>query len=376
MGDDYLQVQLVVTIRGFVPANGGTVTLVCLDPPNESGTGAANNDGLLKNLPPAIVFTPGGPVTQYITAKVGQKAGDNYKVTATGGTIPKTVETKKQLTVWRRLWVELDQMAMPTETVADGFDPNLKGIKWSYPHAIPSPEPDDFDVLFQPQKPDISVLTSAMVKACIDVREATPAIITSWGLTSRETTPFVHNTTNTLDGPTTVGNPSRDVTVNNASFWCIQGVGAYEDTENADWDWNTSAEIGDEPTRGVAKPNAGIFLVFQEAIRDYAKSGKYRFNYDPVTKEVSYPILDTNKPLEYYITLPCKRNADELNKLVTFHEVLHFFGFYDKDALSYDPNIDGEIMTKYWFFTEIVPPSVLTLSPAQIARIQSKDYPH
>jgi hypothetical protein len=383
--NDYRNVDVIVTIGGTVPVGGGVVTLVCIDPENASGTGAANYDGtgIFNGASTvSIGFAHGGPMTQTVTATVGTHAGDNYSILALPSSGEPYVESEEVLTVWRRLWVELDQMAMPDENnPAHGFDPNNKRNgqgQWNY--TAPNPEPNDFDVLFQPSKPDISVLTTAMTAACIDVREATPAIITSWGLVPRETTPFVRNTTNYSNHAVPIGNASRDVIVNDVSFWCIQGVGAYEADTNWDWDWNPPA-TKEEPIQGVAKAQNGIFLLFQEAIRDYAKSG-WRDAYIGPLPQTSSNWYN----LDYHTIEECRRSASEINQIATFHEVLHFFGFGDKktnkeqllpdNSNLYDPAVDGEIMTHEWFYTVTVSPEVLILVPGQIVQIQSYGYPH
>ena len=110
--NDYRNVNVIVTIGGVVPTGGGMVTLVCIDPENASGTGAANYDGInifnsMSTV--SIELTHGGPKTQIVTATVGTHAGDNYGVLA----IPssgKPYAESETLTVWRRLWVEIDQM--------------------------------------------------------------------------------------------------------------------------------------------------------------------------------------------------------------------------------------------------------------------------
>jgi hypothetical protein len=81
-------------------------------------------------------------------------------------------EQTELLTVWRTLWMELDQMATPTATAADGLALANQGTgegNWDY--TAPTDEPTNFDVLAQPAKPDISLLTTAMMAACIEVKE-------------------------------------------------------------------------------------------------------------------------------------------------------------------------------------------------------------
>jgi len=274
--------------------------------------------------------------------------------------------------------MELNQMATPTATIADGFDPVKQGNgngQWNY--AAPTPEPVDFDVLFQPPKPDISLLTTAMLDACIVVKEATPTIIASWGLTSRETTPFVHNLPGYVNhdnyDPTdeddkialdqaelaahaeaniearNISRQSRDITKNTPVFWCIQGVGAYEYRVN--WDHDSPTSIG---LCGMALHQIeslfhvmehASFLVFNETIRDLVST-------DP---EVI-------------------RTVSEMNQLVTFHEVLHFFEFIDFGQPGYDFFADGLIMGKGWYKSALLW-GYTTLDPRQIQKIQKQLYP-
>ena len=368
-------VDVIVTVGGTLPSGGGTVTLVCIDPPNEyDGTYDDNNsDTFYFVTSQTLTFMP-GQFVKTTEVSVGQNAGNNYIIEATANNCyPNQVVESEKLTVWRRLWVECDRMEMPTEGDTDGFLTVNKGNgqgQWNY--TAPTPEPDDFDMLFQPDKPDISVLTSAMVAACITVQEVTNKEFTGWSITSRPETPFVHNLASSFDGPT-IGNPSRDVNVNNVSFWCIQAVGAYEDKVGDDWDWNYPSLKG-EATLGIAYHEQfynAVLLIFQETIRDFAKSGFRKVWIGPEN-----PTNDDILNKANYRDDTCHRNADELNTLTTFHEMLHFFGFYDETDPWYNPAVDAEIMTHDWIFTETVSSSVLTLSPAQIARIQSKDYPH
>jgi len=115
-------VDVVVTIGGVIPAEGATVTLACMDPPNASGTGVANFDGTgIFNgaSSKSITFSNGGPMTQTVTATLGTHAGDNYRVLALPASVaphPSTGEPygkSEILTVWRRLWVECDAMPYP-----------------------------------------------------------------------------------------------------------------------------------------------------------------------------------------------------------------------------------------------------------------------
>ena len=105
-----------------------------------------------------------------------------------------------------------------------------------------------------------------------------------------------------------------------------------------------------------AASSAGVFLIFNETIRDWVNTATNPSN-------------------------GVKRSASELHYLVAFHEILHFFDFNDYRIIgnlnpAYDPDADGDIMRNYWLLTPTIPLSVLTLSPAQIRKIQKKDYLH
>ena len=134
---DYRNVDVVVTVEGLLPVNGGVVVLDCLDPPNASNTGAANYDGTsifhlgtssfailtFYNLAPFCPIPP-----QTITTKVGSHAGDNYIIAATADNgKPDNVVKSEILTVWRRLWVECDFVKVI-------IDPDIPPIP------LPSPE--------------------------------------------------------------------------------------------------------------------------------------------------------------------------------------------------------------------------------------------
>ena len=128
--EDFRKVDVVVTIGGILPSNGGTVTLVCMDPPNASGTGAANNDSIGTGIffgasTKTISFFSGVSMTQTVTASVGTYAGDNYIIEATPSS-GEPLKESKQLTVWRRLWVESDTMQNAAGQLA-GY-PQISGL--------------------------------------------------------------------------------------------------------------------------------------------------------------------------------------------------------------------------------------------------------
>jgi len=170
------------------------------------------------------------------------------------------------LTVWRTLWVELDQMEAP-----DSLIPEYAGMS-------------------QPPKPDISLVKDAMEAACVDVREATPAIIESWGINSRETVTFV----DVLEGYA-ISEDCRDITLAQVTneFWLVHGIGACKNNQN-DFGLLWSS-----------------FFVFTESIREATSM---------------YPSVYSGG-----FTGQIART--------TYHEIMHLFGFfdvYDVDALFHE----------------------------------------
>ena len=153
----YRNVDVIVTVEGLLPTlnqGGGTVTLVCLDPANASGTGAANYDGtnIFYGTSTSYSLTfysnydynydgDNNKMTQKILAIVGDNAGDNYKIKATANNgnpnngIPNQIVHSETLTVWRRLWVECDFVKY--------WDEEFNGsniIIGDDPISLPSPE--------------------------------------------------------------------------------------------------------------------------------------------------------------------------------------------------------------------------------------------
>ena len=272
------------------------------------------------------------------------------------------------LTTWRTLWMELDRMKVPgyrTGPYYDGFDPakeyagsttdsNGNAITGLWATYQISNEPDDFDMAFQPPKPDISLLTTAMTAACITVREVTQGADgttnTTWitgdsaSTNPNEwdnTTPFVHNLSHsTNDVAVSIGNESRDVNINEEAFWCVQAVGGYESEIASDGDSNEeNYKYG-----GATNNNTAMFLVFNEAIRDRIQRNGNGF-------------------------VAAARNETEFRQLVAYHEALHMFGFADNIT-------DGPIMVSGWITASTLSLEVTTLSDAQIKKVQERDYPH
>jgi hypothetical protein len=211
--------------------------------------------------------------------------------------------------------------------------------------------------LAQPSKPDISLLTTAMAAACIEVKEVSQDpenwswIVDDTNSTNigawDETIPFVHNLANdNIATVTDIGKLSRDVNVNLPEFWTIQLIGGYEAEVNKDFDTpdangNYRSTFGYRAAKHAnANPIGGVIMIFQETIRDFANTAQSN-------------------------NVKCPRTADEINKLVTFHETLHTFGFVDLNVG------DGDIMNaSSWLFSPSID-HVLYLTAAQIKKIQA-----
>ena len=121
--NDFNKVDVIVMVEGLLPVGGGTVTLDEIDPANASvpdAVGDDNNGAALSFAPGSLSFTNSN-MTQTSTVTLGINAGDNYivKATANNGQTNNIVKSEI-LTVWRRLWVELDQMY-----ASSGFKPNV-----------------------------------------------------------------------------------------------------------------------------------------------------------------------------------------------------------------------------------------------------------
>jgi hypothetical protein len=270
---------------------------------------------------------------------------NNPKAQISTTVLPDTYQSKL-LTVWRTLWIELDRMVKPkgqnaaSDPNPDGFAYADKGTKWDT--TVPSSEPTDFDLLEQPNYPDISLLETAMKAACVDAKEATTAIITGWGLTSRRETPFVHNIVRSNDAMNDISNPSRDI-INNVigkEFWCVHAIGIYEGATGSDNDNNTGSG-----TCGYAIGNdTAVINVIDETTRDCVNTMRDASN---------------NKLF---------REINVLRQIITFHEILHLFDFHDNAA------DDGFIMTGGWYY-KTSSKDYETLDQKQIKKIQSKDYP-
>jgi hypothetical protein len=262
--------------------------------------------------------------------------------------------------------MELDQMAAPVaptmnNLVSDGFafgdrsvyDNEGNYLPGTWDTIAPANEPVNFDVLAQPAKPDISLLTTAMAAACVEVKEVSQDPKNWIWITDengdlknggwRTETPFVHNLAAfSNDAIMSIAQPSRDVAQsNNEEFWCVQGIGAYD----ADPGWNYDG-INDGWCTGIKAGNDTVFLVFSETTRDIAatKTG--------VTK-----------------------TALEIGALSTMHETLHVFGFVDYGNPNYDVQVDGLIMTTEIIKSTLSNAEIAKLSAKQIQKIQSNNKP-
>ncbi|MDR2169075.1 MAG: hypothetical protein LBP59_02930, partial [Planctomycetaceae bacterium] len=261
------------------------------------------------------------------------------------------------LTVWRTLWMELDQMAAPTVTATDGFALTDQGTTWDY--TAPVNEPMNFDVLAQPVKPNITLLTAAMLTACIEVKEVSQdpenwiwIVDENDNLSNggwRTETPFVHNLPNAnVSTVTNIGSLSRDININTHEFWTIQAIGGYEAEIMKDYDAPNELSVFGyrAPRYANINPIGGVIMIFQETIRDFAVTG-----------------ISAN-------STSCLRTSNQINQLVTLHETLHTFGFVDHNPNN--PNInDGDIMNASTWLYSVDTDHVVKLNAEQIKKIQA-----
>ena len=133
----------------------------------------------------------------------------------------------KILTVWRTLWLELDQMA-----------------------AIALNDP--------PPEPNPSLAEKALAAACVDVKKV------PCGWNSTPTATFA-NPLGQATNPNYLGvsNSCRDILLNQVSesFWCIHGIGAYINEWNS---WGLSTETSE----------GGAFFVFITSATNYCNEAE------------------------------------------------------------------------------------------------------
>ena len=383
--------------------------------PNTANT-VRDNHGKINMSNNTVTFGANGKVGAKGFTITSAYAGDNYIVAVhpNEGTVNayrfkddgKTLERpdgndwkdlKKELqtkilTVWRTLWLELDSMMPPVIQTTVG-DPNPHGFgistravydandnvtrgNWDISTNIPAEfkEPNDFDVVYVDDNgepislaiPDVSLLimppgsplTPIFLAACIDVKEIEQSDDdASWIYNDGNS--WTHGAWDTktafkrelgifaTDEYTTISEQCRDVVMpNEPTFWCVHGIGAYKEREDRSWDGTNAPGCDDVPgddawvLGGALQNGTGIFLIFNETIRD---------------------AVSTDARV--------KRSLEDTHQLVTLHEVLHLFGFADDDPAG------GVIMTNGWIFAVQLPPAVLTLSNAQIQKIQERGCP-
>ena len=303
--DNHNEILTLVTLAAPIPGGmTGTVHIDWFDPDNPRGstiTPSHNGPGLRDNrgdfaIDNTTLTFASGTQQQWATCTISPAhAGDNYIVAVhpnegivqlaeinplnntiaiayenenngsggngSGGTSYHNLTKSDMLTVWRTLWVELDQMAAP-DVVAN---PQYVGMT-------------------QPPKPDISLLQTAMLAACVDVKEL-PV-----GLNTNSTAVFASVIgETTTPGFQDISESCRDVTLDlvTESFWCVHGIGAYESDGGY-----TGFASGDL--------DGGSFYVFRETI---------------AMAVASNPFLVGGLGGQWART--------------TYHEVMHYFGFND-----------------------------------------------
>lgn len=357
----YNTVDIVVTVEGLLPVGGGIVSLTALDPPNASGTGEPNNGFGMIIISNQLTFTNANR-TKSTSARVAAKAGNNFiiKAEANNGQQGNFV-LSETLTVWRRLWVECDQMAMPGTNIAyyiPGnplpsevfFAPSEKGITWD-DKEIPN-EPVTFDVRQQPLLPSVNYLKTLLLPACVDVAEYTA--------NEKQVVDFIPNLTQLQ---TTYNNPhdyaiqgnNRSITDSTPTYWTTYVMSAYE-THFSDHDNHAfpGSGINVAPNDGklcrkIMGVNEGNAYVFYETIRDVAKT---HGNCPNICTDVTGPLTSTSV----------------LFDRVVAHEILHsFLGEHGSGSIA-----DRGIMNAGYI---IYARANCDLKLNQIVAIQAKSHP-
>jgi hypothetical protein len=299
----------------------------------------------------------------------------NYTILAfpsSGQAHPTSGETYAEsevLTVWRRLWVELDRMEAPQRGTGENeFNPAFEYIpgaagdrgditknQWMEGNADTRPgnpappvgpviEPVNFDVKFQPPLPSLTRATEHFAAACVLVQGVSSQQVLQWsGKTQLEEPDFVKNQ---AYGDVALGR-DIDAGTNTDDFWILHALGAYEAIQGDNFDHNINLF-----TLGYAQPN-GTVLIYQEEIRDYVATIHKYVPYIPAS------IVDMS----------------EARSRLMYHELLHYFVGEHWNGLS--PIADVGIMyvynnsTAYYLFIT----ADIELMPLQISSIQEKSKP-
>ena len=334
-------VDVVVTIEGYVPVGGGIVVLDKMDPPNEcvlDGYEGDNNDsgfsfvpkgGVVGPIPGNIlIFEQNGEKSKTATVSVAPFAGNNYRVKAVKGMLnpnppfpnfndaftyiadqndtDEAVMTPEVLTVWRRLWMECDEM------VGAG-------------------------------SPDTSLL-SKLEKACISVidLEYASAPITSTVIIADSNDP------SGLDVSTIISS-SRDFTgsTSDSAFWYVQAIAAdkmiingfpadvmkvYKDSAGNFISAMKKGDPIDDPggspppplqnddhALGIHGLYSNTVFVFNGAIDKYTGTNHPEHEI----------VIDNGTPVPYVYP-----DVSTLKRNVLLHEIIHMFGVADNEKSS------------------------------------------
>ena len=317
----------------FSPAHAGDNFVVAAHPNN-----GITNKYVFETLAQQTATGVGTAGRTLLYPKSGGTFSSQYEA------LPGNLQNAAMLTVWRTLWVELDQMAAPQEGATDGFLTANKGnANGQWNDAVPTSEPYDFDLRFQPPKPDISLLKTAMVDACVKVEEVLQISTKSSWITNDSasqnpnawdtTTPFVHNRSDASSEGQRISATCRDVNALSETFWVLHAIGAYEAMSDRDPTNNTPPVGG---TRGGNSGN-GVFMIYNETIRDFVAT----CGVTTITEA-------------------------EGRKGTALHEALHSFDVTHADG--------GVMDSKYYRVSENI--TWQTLLPIHIQKIQKTDVPN
>ena len=192
-----------------------------------------------------------------------------------------TVSQTQLLTVWRTLWMEIDQMLEPNllNPSSSGFTSNTffddptninhaPRHAWNYVEL--TPEPNDFDVLRQPGAIDISLAKEHLEKSCITLKKILNYELCVWKAIREDqlsSPPFQRFFVSENYESESEYN-GRDISLcwNTSNFWVGHALTAYNENESSE---SVPAYYG------LGKATLCDFFVYDETIRDLLANSSY-----------------------------------------------------------------------------------------------------
>ena len=172
-----------------------------------------------------------------------------------------------------------------------GFDSCEFGLTWGYD--VPDPEPENFDVVFQPPLPALSqTMKDQFSRACIDVQAASESQLKQWSEKTTLSTPeFVRNfCTVRVEAEVILGTlpitslydlVGRDIPLeyNTDEFWIIHALGAFNSKyKERSYDIKNSANVLEE-VYGTSL--SYCLLIYNETIRDILNTSRWNQSNGP-----------------------------------------------------------------------------------------------